>query len=117
MAHLGVKCKSATRPECEDDAHRFMRVLPLRLGKFGLRLNAQKTGLLGGGQYYARQALWHGKRPPTFDFLGFTPYWGRTQTGGSTVNRGHEHHRLIRSCSAREGRPRRFGGTQRDRGT
>ena len=38
-------------------------------------------------------------------------------TGGSTVNRGHEHHRLIRCCSAREGRPRRFGGTQRDSGT
>ena len=37
--------------------------------------------------------------------------------GGSTVNRGHEHHRLIRCCSAREGRPRRFGGTQRDSGT
>ena len=33
--------------------------------------------------------------------------------GRSTVNRGHEHHRSIRRCSAREGRPRRFGGAQR----
>lgn len=43
----------------------------------------------------------------------------RTQTalGGSTVNRGHAHHRLIRCCRAPEGRPRRFGGTQRDSGT
>ena len=41
----------------------------------------------------------------------------RNYRGGSTVNRGHEHHRLIRCCSAREGRPRRFGGTQRDSGT
>ena len=37
--------------------------------------------------------------------------------GGSTVNRGHEHHRSIRRCSVREGRPRRFGGAQRDSGT
>ncbi len=37
--------------------------------------------------------------------------------GRSTVNRGHEHHRTMRRCSAREGRPRRFGGPQRDCGT
>ena len=37
--------------------------------------------------------------------------------GGSTANRGHEHHRSIRRCSVREGRPRRFGGAQRDSGT
>jgi hypothetical protein len=39
------------------------------------------------------------------------------KTGGSTVNRGHAHHRSIRCCRAPEGRPRRFGGTQRDSGT
>ena len=32
--------------------------------------------------------------------------------GDSTVNRGHEHQRAIRRCSAREGRPHRFGGDQ-----
>src|SRR5262247_551994 len=37
--------------------------------------------------------------------------------GGSTVNRGHAHHRSIRPCRVREGRPRRFGGAQRDSGT
>ena len=41
----------------------------------------------------------------------------RKMSGGSTVNRGHEHHRSIKCCSAREGRPRRFGGAQRDSGT
>jgi hypothetical protein len=37
--------------------------------------------------------------------------------GSSTLNRGHEHQRLIRHCHAREGRPRCFGGTQRGSGT
>jgi RNA-directed DNA polymerase len=83
--------------ECEDDAQRFMRVLPLRLGKFGLRLNAHKTCLLGGGKYHARQALWPGKRPPTFDFLGFTHYWGRTRTGKVRLKRTTSKKRLRRA--------------------
>ena len=37
--------------------------------------------------------------------------------GGSTVNRGHAHHRSIRPCRVRAGRPRRLGGAQRDNGT
>ena len=37
--------------------------------------------------------------------------------GSSTVNRGHEHHRSIRRCRVRAGRPRRFGDAQRDSGT
>ena len=38
-------------------------------------------------------------------------------SGRSTLNRGHEHQRLIRRCNARDGRPRCFGGTQRGSGT
>jgi uncharacterized protein (DUF488 family) len=45
------------------------------------------------------------------------PELGNPERGGSTVNRGHEHQRSIRCCNARAGRPRRFGGTQRDSGT
>jgi RNA-directed DNA polymerase len=83
--------------ECEDDAHRFMRVLPLRLGKFGLCLNAHKTCLLGGGKYHARQALWHRQRLPSFDFVGFTHYWGRTRTGKVRLKRKTSKKRLRRA--------------------
>ena len=41
----------------------------------------------------------------------------RVILGSSTLNRGHEHQRLIRRCNAREGRPRCVGGTQRGSGT
>jgi group II intron reverse transcriptase/maturase len=67
--------------EREDDAHRFMRVLPLRLAKLGLRLNPQKTRLLAGGKRQAWHAFKAKQRLPTFDFLGFTHYWGRSRTG------------------------------------
>src|SRR5207244_4161653 len=52
------------------------------------------------------------------EFMHQSPYFfGRLAMGGSTVNRGHAHHRSIRRCRVREGRPRRFGGAQRDSGT
>src|SRR5215217_4795217 len=41
----------------------------------------------------------------------------QVDAGSSTLNRGHEHQRLIGRCNAREGRPHCFGGTQRGSGT
>jgi RNA-directed DNA polymerase len=67
--------------EREDDAQRVMRVLPLRLAKFGWRFNAQKTRLVAFGKRATRRALNAGQRPPTLDFLGLTHYWGRSRRG------------------------------------
>ena len=58
--------------ETEDDARRFLRVLPVRLGKFGLRLNTQKTHLVAFGKRRAWQVARGGGRMSTVDFLGFT---------------------------------------------
>jgi group II intron reverse transcriptase/maturase len=65
----------------EEDAHRFMRVLPRRLEKFGLRLNENKTHLLAFGKRHARQCFATGQRPSTFEFLGLTHYWGHSRRG------------------------------------
>jgi len=54
--------------EFEDDARRFMRVLPKRLEKFGLRLNEAKTQLLPFGK---RQA-WHSRVGSAFPPLIFS---------------------------------------------
>jgi hypothetical protein len=69
------------RFEREDDAHRCRRVLPLRLGTFGLRLHTRQTHLLAFGTQGAWQALQTGPHPPTGDSLGFTPSWGRSRNG------------------------------------
>jgi RNA-directed DNA polymerase len=58
--------------ETENAARRVLRVLPLRLGKFGLRLNIQKTPLVAVGKRRAWQVLRGGGRMPTVDFLGLT---------------------------------------------
>ncbi len=83
--------------EREDDAHRFMRVLPKRLGKFGLRLNQDKTHLIAFGRRQARRLLGAGERPATFDYLGFTHYWGRSRTGRVRLKRKTSKKRLRRA--------------------
>lgn len=83
--------------ERQEDAERFMRVLPLRLGKFGLRLNTQKSRLLACGKRHAWQAFRTGERLPTFDFLGFTHYWGRSRTGKVRLKRKTSKKRLRRA--------------------
>jgi len=60
--------------ETKEDADRVMRVLPQRLGRYGLRLNPEKTRLI---PFRRPRDDDDGRRNGTFDFLGFTWYWGR----------------------------------------
>jgi RNA-directed DNA polymerase len=80
--------------EREDDARRVMAVLPKRMERFGLSLHPDKTRLLPFRRPPARQQS--GKGPATFDFLGFTFYWVRSQNG-----------RWRRACKTRGARLRR----------
>lgn len=57
----------------ESDARKIHAVLPKRMARFGLTLHPEKTRLLDHRQ--PRQGGGSGK-PGTFDFLGFTHYWG-----------------------------------------
>jgi len=65
--------------EREDDVRRVMAVLGKRLGRFGLALHPDKTRLMPFRHPPVRRES--GKGPATFDFLGFTMYWGRSRTG------------------------------------
>jgi RNA-directed DNA polymerase len=56
-------------------------VLPKRLAKYGLELHADKSQVLPAGLGNAQRAHREGERIPTFKFLGFTCYWGKTRTG------------------------------------
>jgi RNA-directed DNA polymerase len=63
------------------DAERFYRVLPKRLEKYGLKLHEEKSQLIRSGQIAAKKAHEKGDRLPTYKFLGFTCYWGKSRTG------------------------------------
>lgn len=87
--------------EVESDARRVMDVLPKRFGKYGLALHPEKTRLVPfqgprpGAPPGPREA-----RPGTFDFLGFTHYWGRTLKGNWTVKRKTANDRFRRSLKS-----------------
>jgi RNA-directed DNA polymerase len=61
----------------EADAERIRQTLGKRLGKFKLQLNEEKTKLVPFNKRLANQGVKQG----TFDFLGFTFYWGEAQSG------------------------------------
>jgi group II intron reverse transcriptase/maturase len=70
---------------CADghDARRIFEVLPKRLGRFGLRLNEEKTRMVHFAQPSSRAK--RGKPGASFSFLGFTHYWRRSRRGNWVV--------------------------------
>ncbi|WP_435005601.1 group II intron reverse transcriptase/maturase [Tundrisphaera lichenicola] len=72
----------------EDDARRIMEVLPRRMSKYGLTVHPEKTRLVRFVPPESDDSE-PGDRgrtdPGTFDFLGFTHYWGRTRGGGWVI--------------------------------
>ena len=61
----------------EEDAMGVMKLLPERLGKFGLEVAPDKTRVLSFGR--------NDKDNNSFDFLGFTFYEAKTRKGGYRV--------------------------------
>jgi group II intron reverse transcriptase/maturase len=62
----------------EMDARRLMEVLPKRMGRFGLTVHPEKTKLVP----FRHPSSSAKEKPGTFNFLGFTHYWGKTRQGG-----------------------------------
>ena len=79
--------------EFKEDMRRVMEVLPKRLGKFGLRMNEQKTRV----KRFNPPRATSGPKTDTIDFLGFTHYWGRSRKGRWVVKRKTQKERLTRS--------------------
>lgn len=82
------------------DASRVLEVLPSRFGRYGLSLHPEKTRMVpfrrppkegpsGGGS--------RGEQPGTFDWLGFTHYWGRSWRKHWVVKRRTASGRLSRA--------------------
>lgn len=63
--------------EKEEDANRIRAVLGKRLARFKLRLNEDKTKMVS----FSKRKAAKGESQGTFDFLGFTFYWGKSRQG------------------------------------
>jgi len=101
---LGVQSPRATRlvigTAREDDARRILEVLPKRMGKYGLTVHPEKTRLVRLVPPDTEVSDSEGRRrtePQTFDFLGFTHYWGRSLRKNWVVKRKTAKSRLRRA--------------------
>jgi RNA-directed DNA polymerase len=86
-----------------DDAQRIMEVLPKRMSKYGLTVHPEKTRLVRFQPPQADDSETEERDPPgptTFDFLGFTHYWGRSRQGAWVVKRQTARSRLKRALAA-----------------
>jgi group II intron reverse transcriptase/maturase len=87
----------------EDDAQRILEVLPNRMGKYGLTVHPEKTRLVRFQPPQAHDSETEDRESPetgTFDFLGFTHYWGRSLRGVWVVKRKTAKSRLKRALAA-----------------
>jgi RNA-directed DNA polymerase len=85
--------------EREDDARRVFEVLPKRFGRYGLTLHPEKTRVVKFTRP-PRRLPEGGDRTEgngTFDFLGFTHYWGRSRAGRTIVKRQTAKDRFSRT--------------------
>ena len=90
--------------ETEADARRVFEVLPKRFDRYGLTIHPEKTRLVcfwrpksgstGKGEDQ------DGQRWKSFDFLGFTHIWARSQWGKWIIKRRTSKGRLQRSLKA-----------------
>ena len=69
----------------EADARRVMEVLPKRFARFRLTIHPEKTVLIAFKRPPSRDQSAGGTG--TFDFLGFTHYWGKTRPGYWVIKR------------------------------
>jgi len=70
--------------EHEADGRRLMQVLPKRFEKYGLSIHPEKSKMIRfkwPSKYSAKSGN------GTFDFLGFTHYWGKSRNGNWVIKR------------------------------
>jgi RNA-directed DNA polymerase len=68
--------------ESREDAERMLEILSQRFEQYGLTIHPEKTRIVD-----FRHPWGSGRKPETFDFLGFTHYWGKTRNGGFAVKK------------------------------
>ena len=83
----------------KSDAQSMLEVLQERFAAYGLQIHPEKTRLVR----FKRPSKYPNEREPkpeTFDFLGFTHYWGKSLKGNNVVHRKTSSKSFRRSLKA-----------------
>jgi RNA-directed DNA polymerase len=87
--------------EDKEDAEKVYRVLFKRFDKYGLSLHPEKTRLVPFGRPSAMASgPSDSPEPGSFDFLGFTHYWGKSRKGRWVIWRKTMRKRITRGLKA-----------------
>ena len=86
--------------ERAEDADKVLAVLPKRFEKFGLQLHPTKTRLVRFSSRNGGEENDKTEEPTSYDFLGFTHYWGKSRKGWPVIKRKTACKRLSRSLKA-----------------
>jgi group II intron reverse transcriptase/maturase len=95
--------------QLKHDADRVLAVISKRFEKYGLTVHPNKTKLIDfrspnhnecRREEKSQDGRKGGRRPKTFDLLGFTHYWRKTQKGNWAVQRKTMKSRLARSIQS-----------------
>lgn len=76
----------------KEDALRIYEVLPKRFAKYNLTLHPEKTRLIRFNKPDGNNG-----KPETYDFLGFTHYWGKSRKGYYVIKHKTAKDRLARA--------------------
>ena len=83
--------------ETEEDARRVADVLPKRFEKYGLRLHPEKTRLVRFKKPDGRETPKGESGATSFDLLGFTHFWAKSQKGNWVVKKKTAKDRFSRT--------------------
>ena len=84
----------------KEDAERVMEVLPKRFGRYGLTLHMGKTRVVPFKRPCAGEDKKDKGSSQSFDFLGFTHYWGKSLKGNWVVKKKTAETKLNRALQA-----------------
>jgi RNA-directed DNA polymerase len=82
------------------DARYIEQVLRERCAKFDLELHPEKTRVINLDRRQRCRANRKGHQSHTFDFLGFTHYWGKSRKGNPTLRRQTSGKKFRKACKA-----------------
>lgn len=82
----------------KNEAEIFHKRLKKRMKFFGLTLEESKTRLLEFGRFATENLKREGKKPETFDFLGFTHYCSTSRNGKFRVKRQTASKKFRKKC-------------------
>lgn len=82
----------------KEDAENFYERLKHRMKHFGLELEEKKSRLIKFGRFAEERCKRQGKKPETFDFLGFTHYCSKSRNGKFRVKRKTSKKKFAKKC-------------------